>query len=89
MSEFVLHPDAVKDLEDIWENPQLIASMQPTACAKKSTMRSDRWFHSHTSGTTVQTSIAYAADEKPLAVIAMLHGRRNPRIVAAILRNRK
>jgi plasmid stabilization system protein ParE len=32
--------------------------------------------------------IAYAAEEKPLAVIAVLHGRRNPRVIAAILRAR-
>jgi plasmid stabilization system protein ParE len=32
--------------------------------------------------------IAYAPDEKPLAVIAVLHGRRSPRVIAAILRSR-
>jgi hypothetical protein len=32
--------------------------------------------------------IAYAPDEKPMAVIAILHGRRNPRVIAAILRKR-
>jgi len=33
--------------------------------------------------------IAYAPDEKPLWVIAVLHGRRNPRVMAAILRGRE
>jgi toxin ParE1/3/4 len=32
--------------------------------------------------------IAYAPDEKPLWVIAVIHGRRNPRLMAAILRSR-
>ncbi len=32
--------------------------------------------------------IVYAPDEKPLAVIAVLHGRRSPRVIAAILRSR-
>ena len=32
--------------------------------------------------------IAYAPDEKPLWVVAVMHGRRNPRIMAAILRAR-
>ena len=32
--------------------------------------------------------IAYAPAEKPLWVVAVLHGRRNPRIMAAILRSR-
>ena len=32
--------------------------------------------------------IAYAPDEKPLWVVAVMHGRRNPRVMAAILRAR-
>jgi toxin ParE1/3/4 len=32
--------------------------------------------------------VAYAPDEKPLWVVAVLHGRRNPRLMAAILRDR-
>jgi plasmid stabilization system protein ParE len=33
--------------------------------------------------------IAYAPDEKPLWVVAIMHGRRSPRVVAAILRSRE
>jgi len=33
--------------------------------------------------------IAYAPDEKPLWVVAVMHGRRNPRVMAAILRSRE
>ncbi|MBV8532974.1 MAG: type II toxin-antitoxin system RelE/ParE family toxin [Verrucomicrobia bacterium] len=33
--------------------------------------------------------IGYAPDEKPLWVVAVLHGRRNPEIMAAILRSRE
>ncbi len=33
--------------------------------------------------------IAYAPDEKPLWVVAVMHGRRNPRVMAAILRGRE
>jgi plasmid stabilization system protein ParE len=32
--------------------------------------------------------IAYAPDEKLLVVIVVLHGRRNPRVIAAFLRER-
>ena len=32
--------------------------------------------------------IAYAPDEEPLLVVAVLHGRRSPRVIAAILRGR-
>jgi len=33
--------------------------------------------------------IAYAPDEKPLWVVAVMHGRGNPRAMAAILRGRE
>jgi plasmid stabilization system protein ParE len=33
--------------------------------------------------------VAYAADEQPLWVVAVMHGRRNPRVMAAILRGRE
>ena len=33
--------------------------------------------------------IAYAPDEEPLWVIAVIHGRRSPRVIAAILRGRE
>ena len=33
--------------------------------------------------------IAYAPEETPLWVLAVLHGRRNPRVMAAILRGRE
>jgi plasmid stabilization system protein ParE len=33
--------------------------------------------------------IAYAPDEEPLWVVAVLHGRRNPRLMASILRDRQ
>jgi len=33
--------------------------------------------------------IAYAPEEKPLWVVAVIHGRRNPRVMGAILRGRE
>jgi hypothetical protein len=33
--------------------------------------------------------LAYAPDESPLLVIAVLHGSRSPRVMAAILRGRE
>ena len=33
--------------------------------------------------------IAYAPDEKPLWVVAVMQGRRSPRVMAAILRDRE
>ncbi len=33
--------------------------------------------------------IAYIPEEKPLVVIAVLHGRRSPRVIAALLSGRE
>jgi plasmid stabilization system protein ParE len=33
--------------------------------------------------------IAYVPDKKPLWVVAVMHGRRSPRVMAAILRGRE
>jgi plasmid stabilization system protein ParE len=33
--------------------------------------------------------IAYAPEEKPLWIVAVMHGRRSPRLMAAILRDRE
>ena len=33
--------------------------------------------------------IVYAPEEKPFVIVAVIHGRRNPRIMAAILRRRE
>ena len=102
MSEFVLHPDALKDLEEIWE---YIAADSPDAADRvreeiydgiKSLVPFPYVGHSRLDlatrplrfQTVREYVIAYAPDEKPLTVVAVLHGRRNPRVVAAILRTR-
>jgi len=33
--------------------------------------------------------IAYAPDERPLLIVAVLHGKRSPRLIASILRERE
>ncbi|MGD0509840.1 MAG: type II toxin-antitoxin system RelE/ParE family toxin [Terriglobales bacterium] len=33
--------------------------------------------------------IAYAPEQKPLWVVAVMHGRRSPRLIASILRDRE
>jgi plasmid stabilization system protein ParE len=102
MSGFVLHPQAYADLdeiceyiaadsleaadrvrEEIYEAIQslvpfpYIGHSRPDLTAKPLRFQSVREY-----------VIAYAPDENPLAVIAVLHGRRNPRVIAAILRSR-
>jgi len=102
MSEFVLHPEAVKDLEEIWEYIaadnldaadrvreeiyDAIQSLIPFPYIGH--QRPDLTSRSLRFQIVRDCVIAYAPDEKPLAVIAVLHGRRNPRVMAAILRKR-
>jgi toxin ParE1/3/4 len=102
MSEFVLYPDAVKDIEEIWEYIaaddldaadgvreeiyDAIQSLVPFPhighCRPDLTSRPLRF------QTVRDYVIAYAPEEKPLAIIAVLHGRRSPRVIAALLRTR-
>jgi toxin ParE1/3/4 len=102
MSGFVLHPNAVIDLTEIWE---YIAADNPGAAdrvleeiyqAIDDLVPFPQIGHSRPDLTSRPLRfhllrdflIVYAPDEKPLVVLAILHGRRNPRILAALLRAR-
>jgi plasmid stabilization system protein ParE len=102
MSGFVLHPDALADLEEIWE---FIAADNLNAADKVleeiytaigNLVPFPQLGHSRPDLTSRPLRfhlvrdflIAYALDEKPLLVIGVLHGRRNPRVLAALLRER-
>lgn len=103
MSQFVLHPEALEDIEEIWEfiaADNLIAAdrfVEEIYKAIQSLARfpemgflrpdlTSRLIRFHPVGNFL---IVYAPSEKPLLVVAVLHGRRNPRVVAALLRERK
>ena len=103
MKEFVLHPEAYRDIEEIWE---YIAADSLAAADRivEEFYRTIRKLYSFpnqghprpdlTSGplrflAVRDYVIVYAPDEEPLVVIAVLHGRRNPRVIAAILRERE
>jgi plasmid stabilization system protein ParE len=102
MSEFVLHPQAYTDLEEIWEYIaadnldaadrtreeiyQAIQSLVPFPYIGHS--RPDLTAKPLRFQSIGEYVIAYAPDEKPLAVIAVLHGRRSPRVIAAVLLSR-
>src|SRR5580698_8463812 len=102
MSGFVLHPEAYADLEEIWEyiagdnldaadrvREEIFETMQslaefpyigrsrPDLTARPLRFQSLRDY-----------VIAYAPDEKPIVIVAVLHGRRSPRVIAGILRGR-
>ncbi|HLK04636.1 MAG TPA: type II toxin-antitoxin system RelE/ParE family toxin [Candidatus Acidoferrum sp.] len=103
MSGFVFHPDAAKDLGEIWE---YIAADNPGAADRVLTEIHEailslvRFPHAGYSRSELTSRplrfhpirdflIVYAPDEKPILVLAILHGRRNPRVIAAVLRARK
>jgi len=101
MSGFVLHPQAYADLDEIWEyiaGDSLDAAdrtRQEIYEAIQSIVPFPYIGHSRPDLTSKplrfqsvrEYVIAYAPDEKPLAVIAVLHGRRSPRVIASILRS--
>jgi plasmid stabilization system protein ParE len=103
MSGFVLHPEAFADVEEIWEYIaadsldaadrvreeiyDAIQSLVPFPYIGHS--RPDLTARPLRFQNVRDYVIAYAPDEKPLAIIAVLHGRRNPRVIAAILRGRE
>lgn len=97
------HPEAALDLDQIWEfiaedsldaADRVIADILGSIDALAPfphqghkrpdlTSRPLRFIAAH------QYLIAYAPDERPLWVIAVMHGRRSPRVMAAILRGRE
>ena len=103
MSEFVLHLQAYADLDEIWEYIaadsldaadrvreeiyEAIQSLVPFPYIGHS--RPDLTSKPLRFQSVREYVIVYAPDEKPPAVIAVLHGRRNPRVLAAILRSRE
>lgn len=103
MTGYDFHPEARADLDDIWEYfaadnlvaadsviAEILAAIRalisfPSQGHKRSdlTPRPLRFI------VVREYLIAYAPNEKPLWVIAVMHGRRSPRVMAAILRGRE
>ena len=103
MSGYAFHPDAFADLDEDWayiaaDNvdaaDRVLADIHSTIATLAG---SPQIGHRRPDLTTRplrfhvardEYLIAYAPAEKPLWVVAVLHGRRNPRLMAAILRDR-
>ncbi len=103
MNAYDFHPEAEGDINAIWEylaeqNPdaadrmidKIIATIEALVPVPYQghrrpdlTLRPLRFIN------VGNYLIVYAPDKKPLWVIAILHGRRSPRIMAAILRDRE
>jgi plasmid stabilization system protein ParE len=104
MNRYAFHPEAYGDLADHWEYiaehrsidaaDRLIADVFDALDTLASFphighMRADLTSRPLRFHVVHDLLIAFAPDERPLWVIAVLHGRRNPRIMAAILRGRE
>jgi plasmid stabilization system protein ParE len=102
VSAYSFHPDASTDLNDIWE---FIAKDSVAAADRALDhiesainmlvsnlhachLRPDLSSHTLRFWLVRSYLIAYSA-ENPLLVIGILHGRRSPKTMAAILRDRK
>lgn len=100
---FVLHPEAAQDILEIWEHVA-IESISAAGRLRQEIFESIRDLvefphrgHTRTDLTSNPLRfqivrdylIAYAPDERPLTIVSVVHGRRNPRVIAATLRSRE
>lgn len=100
---FVLHPAAAQDITEIWQfiaadSPAAAGNFREEIFAAIRNVAKFPHVGHERADLTVRPLrfqvirdylIAYAPEEKPLVVIAVIHGRRSPRIMAATLRARK
>jgi len=100
---FELHPEAGQDIVDIWEyiaqdsplsakrvrEEILNAIRKLVDFPEQGHIRPDLTSRPLRFQVVRDFLIAYAPIEKPILVIAVVHGRRSPRVMAAILRGRK
>jgi toxin ParE1/3/4 len=103
MSDYAFHPEAFADLEEIWEYiaqdnidaaDRVLADIHSTLATLAASPRighrrpdlTERPLLFHV--VRGEYLIAYAPNEAPLWVVAVVHGHRNPRVLAAILRAR-
>jgi toxin ParE1/3/4 len=103
VSGYAFHPEAFTDLDQIWEYiaernldaaDRVIADIFDAlrtlvASPHIGRRRPDLTSRPLRFKLVRDYLIAYAPDESPLWVVAVLHARRNPRVMAAILRGRE
>jgi toxin ParE1/3/4 len=103
MTGYDFHPEALSDLDEIWnfianDNPaaadQTITDVLTTirklvTFPHQGHLRPDLTSRPLRFTRVYDYLIAYAPDEQPLWVVAVIHGSRSPRVMAAILRSRE
>lgn len=102
MTGYAFHPGAQRDLDDIWEFirednldaaervvAEIIARVEGILpFPNQGHKRPDLTSRPLRFAIVRDYLIAYAPQEKPLWVVAVIHGKRSPRVMAAILRGR-
>jgi antitoxin ParD1/3/4/toxin ParE1/3/4 len=97
-----LHPGAISDLDAIWEyiaedsiaaadrvNDEILDAIEALVpFPHQGHRRIDLTSRPLRFWRVFDYLIAYAPNDKPLWVVAVLHGHRSPRVMAAILRSR-
>jgi plasmid stabilization system protein ParE len=103
MTGYDFHPEAAIDLDEIWDfiaqdnldaTDEVIADILASIDAlvpfpHQGHKRPDLTSRPLRFTVVREYLIAYAPEEKPLWVVAVMHGRRCPRIMVAILRGRE
>ena len=103
MSTFALHPEAYNDLDEIRgyiadDNPdaadRVITEIFDGIRAlvtfpQQGFRRPDLTSRPLRFKLIREYLIAYAPDKSPLWIVAVFHGRRNPRVISALLRGRE
>jgi len=102
-SGFVLHPEAARDLSEIWEfiardniaaagrvREEMLEAIRSLATFRmQGHRRPDLSSRALRFRTVRNYLIAYTPEEKPPLVVAVVHGRRSPRVISAMLRSRE
>jgi toxin ParE1/3/4 len=102
MRTYDFHPEAEGDINAIWDyiaenNPdaadrmidKIVATIDLVSFPNQGHRRPDLTSRPQRFTTAGNYLIAYAPDKKPLWIIAIMQGKRSPRVMAAILRGRE
>ena len=102
MTEYAFHPQALLDLDEIWDfiakdsldaADRIVAEILST-CEGLSRFPHQGYVRPELTSQPLRFSVvrdfvlAYAPDERPLWIVAILHGKRNPHLLATVLRDR-
>lgn len=101
--DFALHPEAIEDLDEIHEyisqfnfgaanrllDEMFAAFDLLTQMPHQGQRRPDLTSRPLRFKVIGNYLIAYAPDQKPLWIVAVVDGRRSPRVIAALLRGRE